>query len=113
MQKNALIKIPHLELFFESYFALFALTKQGKIARACNKKTQVGVDIAAGDLLTKAHIKNNTGAIAHSNNDQHNLPRAAQISTGLKTCLFSVLNKCNAMISTNLSKSCCVINLKP
>ncbi len=62
-------------------------TKQGKLVLVRNStKVQMGGDNSAGDLLTMCTLKNKE-ATSHFHNDEHNLPRAAQISTCFKTCI--------------------------
>ncbi len=49
----------------------------------------MGMDIFAGDLLTKRKLKN-TDTTSHFHNDQRNLPSAAQISIRICSDLDNV-----------------------
>ncbi len=68
----------------------------------CNSiKAPMGVENSACDLLTMCTLKN-TDAADNFQNDQHILPRAAQITKCFMTCFFWVLNN-EANISNLLS----------
>ncbi len=49
---------------------------------------------SAADLLTVRTLMN-TDATSHFHDDQHNLPRVAQITACFKTCFFRALNNAN------------------
>ncbi len=72
---NQSIKVVEILQKFRARFTI-----QGKLTRERNSKTApMGMEISAGDLLTKPKLKN-TDTTSHLHIDQSNIPSAAQIS---------------------------------
>jgi len=64
-----------------------------------------------GKWKVESSLHDLQGQTQPDNNDQHNLPRAAQISVWFKTCFFWEVNNganTSKLTSANLSKSHCV-----